>query len=384
MSSVNLGSDGAQTPDGLKPDSLSLKPDSLWRKFNVHRVPPGKIVLTAFASYLIVALAWLGGAAIWLAFALALIPWLPIAFVEIEWTYKHYGYFVIFFVMAIVQTLHYSEHCIEVIQVHLFHTPVPQALAIFSKLNVEGVHFFGDSFLSIGTMILLWKFPRNPWLWVAAPFQILHQAEHTFLFFEHVFWGYPQGGPGLLATNTYAAASYGGGFIGGGIGLDRPDLHWIYNTLYTFPFVIALVYQLKRTYDEALDEAFPEAPKSELIAASKKLETFKYVPGETVVTPGDPAARLFIVTEGEADVIDMQGGREVVLGTLGHGKVFGEHGLATPGAVHDKTVVARTELTVLAMDEATFHHLEVASHIHPAQAAPEGTPPGTIKPAPAV
>ena len=359
---MNSVSTGAPAPDALKPDSI-------WQRFNVHRVPPGKIVTTAFASYLIVALGWLSGAQLWLAFGLSLIPWIPIAFLEIEWTYKHYGYFVIFFVMAIVQAIHYSEHCIEVVQVHIFGTPPAQALAIFSKLNVEGVHFFGDSFLSLGTMILLWKFPRNPWLWVAAPFQILHQAEHTFLFFEHVAYGYPAGGPGLLSTNAN-----GGGAIAGGIGLNRPDLHWIYNTLYTVPFVGALIWQLKRTYDESLEEAFPEAPKSELIAATKHCETFKYVPGETVVAPGDLAHRLFIVTEGEADVIDEQDGNEVVIGTLGHGKVFGEHGLAVPGAVHDKTIRAKTELTVLAMDEATFDHIRDASR-KPAAATVVGSRP---------
>ena len=372
-----MGADGSLAPDALKPDSI-------WKKFNVHKVPPGKIVLTAFASYLIVALAWLGGSTIWLAFGLALIPWVPIAFLEIEWTYKHYGWFVIFFAMAIVQAIHYSEHCIEVIQVHLFNTPVSQALAIFSKLNVEGVHFFGDTFLTIGTMALLWKFPRNPWLWIAAPFQILHQAEHTFLFFEHIAWGYPQGGPGLLA---YKPAGAGNPQLNGALGslLNRPDLHWIYNTLYTIPFCIALVYQLKRTYDEALDEAFPEAPKSELVAASKKLETFKYVPGETVVSPGDLAHRIYIITEGEADIIDEVDGKEVVLGTLGHAKVFGEHGLNVPGAVHDKTIRAKTELTVLCMDEETFQHLEERSH-HPQAKVPqaEASPAPSTKPAPAV
>ena len=83
-------------------------------------------------------------------------------------------------------------------------------------------------------------------------------------------------------------------------------------------------------------------------------------------------------------MIDELDGKEVVIATLGHGKVFGEHGLATPGAVHDKTIVARTELTILAMDEDTFHHLEHASH-HPAgqgEGAPAPVP--TTKPAPAV
>ncbi len=187
-------------------------------------------------------------------------------------------------------------------------------------------------------MALLWKFPRNPWLWIAAPFQILHQAEHTFLFFEHVLWGYPQGGPGLLA---FSPAAVGNPQLNGALGslLNRPDLHWIYNTLYTIPFVIALVWQLKRTYDEALDEAFPEAPKSELVRPRPSNAR------RSSTSPARPSSRLAIRPSGctsspraRPTSIDEIDGNEVVIGTLGHGKVFGEHGLAVPGAVHDKTI----------------------------------------------
>jgi hypothetical protein len=356
----------AATASSPAPAPDALTADSLWAKFNVHKVPPGRIVTTAFASYLITALGWLGGFPIWLAFGLSLLPWLPIAFFEVEWTYKHYGWFAIFFVMALVQSVHYSEHIIEVIQVHIFNTPVHNAQAIFSKLNIEGVHFGGDSFLTLGTLALIYKFPRNPWLWVAIPFQVAHQAEHTYLFWQHVVNHYPPGGPGLLAQ--------GGALID--TGLNRPDLHFIYNTLYTIPFVTALVYQLKRTYDEALDEAFPEAPKSELLEASKHLETFKYQPGETVCAQGDLAHRIYVITEGEAIVIDNQGEQEVVIDTLTHGKVFGEHGVLVPGAVHDKTVRAKTVLTVLAMDEPTLQHLMNAS------VTPKASTPSTSTPAP--
>ncbi|MDQ6775331.1 MAG: cyclic nucleotide-binding domain-containing protein [Actinomycetota bacterium] len=345
----------------------ALQADTWWSKFNVHRVPPGHIVLTAFGSYLIVGLSWLAGAPVWVAFPLSILPWLPIAFVEVEWTYKHYGWFVIFFVMALVQTIHYSEHVIEVIQVHIFNTPVPKALALFSQLNVEGVHFFGDSFLTLGTLALIYRFPRNPWLWVALPFQIAHQAEHTFLFWQHVVNGYPPGGPGLLATSVR-----GDGAIAGL--LNRPDLHFIYNTLYTIPFVGAFIYQLKQTYDESLEEAFPTASRSDLLKASKHMETFNYAPGETVVAPGDLAHRLYVITEGEAAVLDNDNGREVEISVLGHGKIFGEHGLLVPGAVHDKTIRAKTRLSVLVMDEDTFKHMMVASHDTPPPPDP-ATPP---------
>lgn len=359
----------AATTTSPAPDAL--KADSVWSRFNVHKVPPGRIVVTAFASYIIVGLCWLGGAPEYVAFPASLLPWIPIAFFEVEWTYKHFGWFALFLVMAIVQTLHYSEHIIEVIQYHIFNTPAKDSLALFSRLNVEGVHFAGDSFLTFGTLALIYKFPRNPWLWVALPFQIIHQAEHTFLFWEHVVDNYPAGGAGLFAK---------GGAVVGDWGLIRPDLHFIYNTLYTIPFVIALVYQLKRTYDEALDEAFPEAPKTELIEAAKHLETFKYQPGETVCAEGDLAHRVYVITDGEANVIDNEGDQEVVIDTLTHGKVFGEHGVLVPGAVHDKTVRAKTALTVLAMDEPTLQHLMNAS-VTPKASSPSTAPAPTPAPA---
>jgi hypothetical protein len=333
-----------------------LKPDSYWSKMALHNVPQRYLLMAAFSSYMILALAWLQGTPTWLAFGLALIPWCVIVFVEIEWSYQHFGWFALFFTMAFVQLIHYSEHLIEVIQVHIFHTPTPDALAIFSKLNIEGVHFAGDTFLSLGTLALVTKFPRNKWLWVAIPPQILHQAAHTFLIFEHTFYNVPAGETGLLASP--------GGAIGGGTGLNRPDLHFIYNTLFTIPFVLALIWQLKNTYDEYLAQAFPDLPKSELIAVSKKLETFQYRQAETVLAPGDDIERLYIVTEGVAGVYDHdEDGKIVEISELHPGQYFGEVGLLVPGAPHRKTIRAKSDLTVLAMDQATFEHIMTVSQV---------------------
>lgn len=331
-----------------------LKADSLWSRLAIHRVPTKYILVSAFVSYIILALGYLQGAPPWIAFGLALVPWGLMVFVEIEWSYKHFGWFALFGAMAFVQLIHYSEHAIEVIQVHVFHDPVHQAIAIFSSLNIEWVHFTGDTLLTIGTLVLLYKFPRNPWLWVAIPFQIAHQAEHTFLLFNYLFEGAAGGGPGLLASP--------GGAIAGGVGLNRPDLHFIYNTLFTVPFVLALIYQLRRTYDEALDEAFAGAPKAALIEASHHLATFTYSAGECVVAPGDDVDRLYIVVEGEAGVYaHEEGGVEREIAVLRHGQYFGEVALLLPDVPHTKTIRAKSRLTVLAMDEPTFRHLMAVS-----------------------
>jgi hypothetical protein len=344
------------------PPPVNQKPDSAWSRLALHQVPGTYLLVCAFVSYFIIGVCYLQGVNIAVAFGLAMAPWLLVVFVELKWTYKHFHWFAAFSAMAFVQVIHYSEHCIQVIQVHIFNVNPHQAQAIFSRLNIEGVHFVGDSLLTLGTLLLVYKFPRNPWLWVALPFQIIHESEHLFLVFEKLFAGVPQGGPGLLASPN--------GAIGGGFGLIRPDLHWIYNTLYTIPFVIALIYQLRRTYDESLDEVFPDAPKSELVAAGQKLETFHYRPSESVLCAGDDADRMYIVTDGQACVVqEDENGVETVADTLHHGQIFGATGLLVPGAPHPRTVRAQTDLTVLAMDGETFRHLMSVSQLTHAEAA---------------
>src|SRR4051812_49414391 len=167
------------TPGPRASTPPKLKPDSPWAKLALHRVPPSYILVAAFVSYIILALAYIQGVVIWLGFGLAIAPWLVIVFLEIEWTYEHFGWFAAFGAIAFVQTIHYSEHCIQIIQYHLFNQTAHESQAIFSSLNREGVHFVGDSLLTVGTLLLLYKFPRNPWLWVALPFQIIHEAEHV-------------------------------------------------------------------------------------------------------------------------------------------------------------------------------------------------------------
>lgn len=327
-----------------------LRADSVWHKLAIHRVPTQYILGAAFCSYVILGISYLENVTIWLAFGLAVVPWCLIVFVEMEWTYRHFGWLALFGVMAFVQSLHFTEHVIEVVQVHVFHDPLNQAQAIFGQFNVEWVHFTGDTALSIGTLLLLTRYRYNPWLYVAAFFQVAHQAEHSYLIFNHVFYHVTQGAPGLLASP--------GGAIDGGVGLNRPDLHLIYNTLFTIPFVLALVYQVRRVYDSALDTAFHGVSSEELITESRQMQTLNYAPDETVLAPGDVAERVYVITEGEAEVCHhAPGAPETVVAVLHRGQYFGEIALLVPGAPHTKTVRARTPLTVLAMDASTFRHV---------------------------
>ena len=335
---------------------VGLRPDKWYQDLALHKVPSTYLLGSFLVSYFILAIAWLETDIAWLAFGLALIPWGIIMLFEVEWTYKHFGWLALGFLMAMVQVIHYSEHCIEVIQYHIFGDPLAESLAIFSNLNVEYVHFLGDSFLTLGTLLLLTKFPRNPWLYIAFPFQLAHQAEHNFLWFTYQFLDASAGMPGVLGKGGLAGAN-------GLLGLPRVDLHWFYNTLYTIPFVLALIWQCKRTYDEALDEAFPDVPEEELIRASKHMATFQYAQGETITAPGDDVSRLYIITEGLAVVSQAdENGNEVEVARLHPGQYFGEVALLVPGAKHTKTVRAMAATRVLAMDEETFHHLTQVSN----------------------
>jgi hypothetical protein len=211
------------------------------------------------------------------------------------------------------------------------------------------VHFTGDTALTIGTLLLLTRYRFNPWLYVATVFQIAHQAEHSYLIFNYLHYHVTPGAPGLLASP--------GGAIDGGVGLNRPDLHLIYNTLYTVPFVLAFIYQLRRVYDSALDEAFHGVSQEELVEQFQHMETFHYAPTETIISPGDPSGRVYVITEGEAEVVHAAGAGETVAAVLHRGQYFGEIAILVPGAPHTKTVRARTNLSVLAMDADTFRHV---------------------------
>ena len=360
----------ASTPMASSPVRAPIKVDSIFAKLAVHDVPPRYVLGAAFCGYLILALAWLhGNVPAYLAFAMALAPWVPIIFFEISWTYKHFGWLAAFSVMTFVQIIHYTEHTIQVIQVHFYGMAPGASLAIFSAFNVEWVHFAGDATLSIGTLVLLWKFPRNPLLWIALPFQLWHVSEHAFLFWENNFEGVH---PNPFNSTSAGSGLFGSphGLIGGGFGLSRPDLHFIYNTLYTIPFALALIRQLRLTYDKALEETFPLASHHELQVASRKLETLRYVAGETIVAPGDDADRMYIVTEGIVSVLDRDmNGNEVEVATLHHGQYFGATGLLVPNAEHQNIIRAKSDVMLLEMDEATFKHLIEVSHQAVAPAA---------------
>lgn len=70
-----------------------------------------------------------------------------------------------------------------------------------------------------------------------------------------------------------------------------------------------------------------------------------YLPGEQVVREGEPGEELFVVMEGEADVVIKTGDQTTPVATLKKGQFFGEMSLLT-GAPRSATVQAKSQLTV--------------------------------------
>ncbi len=70
--------------------------------------------------------------------------------------------------------------------------------------------------------------------------------------------------------------------------------------------------------------------------------------GEVLVAEGDPAAELFLVTEGEVDVVRAGDGGDVALGRLGAGDIAGEVALFDRGP-RSATLRARTDALVHAI-----------------------------------
>jgi hypothetical protein len=107
----------------------------------------------------------------------------------------------------------------------------------FGQLDFETVHFFWDTTVWFGTLVLVWRYGRrNGWLWISLVFASAHEVEHMYLYYANVF-----------EFNFY---EYQGGFAGifgkGGMFpvVSRPYLHFGYNFMVVVPMVIAYLKQL--------------------------------------------------------------------------------------------------------------------------------------------
>jgi small-conductance mechanosensitive channel/CRP-like cAMP-binding protein len=78
-----------------------------------------------------------------------------------------------------------------------------------------------------------------------------------------------------------------------------------------------------------------------------------YLPGELVVREGEPGEELFVVMEGEADVLIKTGEQSTHVATIQKGQFFGEMSLLT-GAPRSATVQANSQLTVAVVGKSAM------------------------------
>ncbi len=321
------------------------------RWFSIRSVPTHIVVLTAVASYAGLVIGFLQAWPLWGVVLAALLPWIPLFTAEMVWTYRHYHWLALFYVLVVTQGGHFLEHVVQMVQIHVLGLSGPAARGVFGALDIEWVHFLWNTWVLIAVLLLVYRFRRNAWLWATVVLAGWHELEHLVIMAGYLRT-HVAGGPGLLSK---------GGLVAGGLPLTRADLHFFYNLIETTPLVIAFVYQLKHTYNAWVKRAFPHLSDQILIETTAKLQTLRFAPDQEIIRQDDIPDRFFIITKGDVVVTrrDETGG-EVQLATLSAGQFFGEIGLLSMTR-RTASVRARTPVEALALDRATFHRLVIDS-----------------------
>jgi hypothetical protein len=407
------------------------------RFLSFRRIPLKVVFVTLLASWALQVGAIFLNQPIYVIALFTILPWIPLALFEGLWKYKHYNWLAIFAVVTVLQVGHIGEHAVQVTELAFLNgtlscpPPVdnqenaqravdaglrseadptgysavrvvvpdeetgqpatgnvvgPPACGVFGQFDFEPIHLIWDTLVWLGGLVLLTRFPRNIFLWIAVIFASLHEVEHLFLGYIYLFdsgagsfeiarqlWGTTAEGSIVTANpvgledqpvNFYAAGGLTG--IMGKNGLVeslflgqmdlfplRPYLHFIYNSMVVLPTVLAFLVQSRKAYDEYLDEALPALTEEQKIRTSTKLDRETFEPGEVIVRQGDPADRFYIITRGQVEVLREQNGQEILVSRLGTGQYFGEIGLMH-GGKRVATVRAADDVEVMALDRDTF------------------------------
>jgi hypothetical protein len=105
-----------------------------------------------------------------------------------------------------------------------------------------------------------------------------------------------------------------------------------------------------------LVQAFPHASDPVLLDAAGRLQRTRYRRGDVIVAEGEAADRFYVVTSGEAEVIQRFANRDVYLATFAPGQYFGEVGLLA-SRPRNATVRAVSDLEVLSLDGEAFRRM---------------------------
>jgi CRP-like cAMP-binding protein len=99
---------------------------------------------------------------------------------------------------------------------------------------------------------------------------------------------------------------------------------------------------------------FTGLPTARLKLIAYTAEVVEFAPGELIVRQGDPADAVYIVTEGEADVVlrDTEG-HDITLTTMGRNSLFGETAVLSKGR-RTATVRARDRVVTFKISADVF------------------------------
>jgi len=309
------------------------------RHLAIRTAPAHVIALTATASYLAQLLGILQEWPLWSIGLVTLLPWLPLATREVAWSYRHYGWLALFYVLVITQGGHLIEHAAQMIQIHALDLSGSRARGIFGALDTEWVHWAWNTIVLVAVAALTWRFRSNRWLWVALVVAVWHEIEHVAIMATYLSTG-RVGGPGLLSQR---------GLIMGGLPIKRPDLHFWYVVLSTLPIFAAFLVQLRHTYSQWLALALPSADRTTLSELTSKLRVVRIAAGGEVFAAGDIADTFYVVSSGECAAVSRDGGgAEVELRRMGPGEHFGEIGVLESGR-RTAAVRALTDTELLAV-----------------------------------
>jgi CRP-like cAMP-binding protein len=98
---------------------------------------------------------------------------------------------------------------------------------------------------------------------------------------------------------------------------------------------------------------FKPLMERELSHLARRAKPAHFGPFDRVVVEGQPGSSLFVLASGTVEVLVRQSGRDVPVGTLGPGAVFGETALLT-GSERSATVRALDEVVLYEIDRAAF------------------------------
>ena len=101
---------------------------------------------------------------------------------------------------------------------------------------------------------------------------------------------------------------------------------------------------------------FPPELAQTKVAPEPSIKKQHFEPGDIVFHQGDLGDNVYVITEGECDVLREQDGSQRLLATLGHGDYFGEMALLSD-KTRNATIRARSAMNVLIIPKFDFNSL---------------------------